>query len=81
MDIDSRCWRVLFAGLQEQAGPRLGGIAMLYYSLVFFIVALIAGVLGFGGLAGSLAWVAKVLFLIFLVLLVISLLRGRRPRV
>ena len=32
---------------------------MLYYALVFFIVAIIAGVLGFGGIAGAAAGIAN----------------------
>jgi uncharacterized membrane protein YtjA (UPF0391 family) len=52
---------------------------MLTYALVFFLVAIIAGVLGFGVIAGTAASIAKILFVIFLVLFVISLLRGGRP--
>jgi uncharacterized membrane protein YtjA (UPF0391 family) len=51
---------------------------MLYYSIVFLIIALLAGILGFGVIAGTAASIAKVLFLIFLVLFIASLLRGRR---
>lgn len=47
--------------------------AMLYWALVFLIVALVAGALGFGGIAGASAGIAKILFFVFLVLLVISL--------
>ncbi len=50
---------------------------MLYYALVFLVVALIAGVLGFGVVAGTAAWIAKVLFVVFLILFVISLISGR----
>jgi uncharacterized membrane protein YtjA (UPF0391 family) len=46
---------------------------MLYYALVFLVVALIAGVLGFGGIAGASASIAQVLFFIFVVLFVVSL--------
>jgi uncharacterized membrane protein YtjA (UPF0391 family) len=45
---------------------------MLYYALVFLVVALIAGVLGFGGIAGASASIAQVLFFLFLVLFVVS---------
>jgi len=55
---------------------------MLYWALVFFIVAIIAGFFGFGGVASASAGIAQILFFIFLVLLVVSLimhlLRGRR---
>jgi uncharacterized membrane protein YtjA (UPF0391 family) len=54
------------------------GGAMLYYALVFFVIALIAGFLGFFGIASDAAWIAKILFVAFLVLAVVSLLVGRR---
>jgi len=53
---------------------------MLYWALMFLVIALVAAVLGFGTLAGAAAWIAKVLFVLFLVLFVVSLLMGaRRP--
>jgi uncharacterized membrane protein YtjA (UPF0391 family) len=51
---------------------------MLYYSLVFFIVAIIAGLLGFGGIAGAATGIAQILFFVFVVLFVLSLIFGRR---
>ena len=51
---------------------------MLYYSVVFFIVALIAAVFGFSGIAAASAGFAKILFCVFLVLFVVSLIAGRR---
>jgi len=51
---------------------------MLYYALVFLLVALVAAVLGFAALAGLAALIAKVLFVVFLILFVLSLARGRR---
>ena len=51
---------------------------MLHYTIVFLVIALIAGVLGFGGIAGSAMGIAKILFFIFLILFVISLLIGKR---
>ncbi len=54
---------------------------MLYYALVFFIVALIAAVFGFSGLASGFAEIAKILFVVFLVMAIVSfavnVLRGR----
>ena len=47
---------------------------MLYYALVFFLIALFAGVLGFGGIAIAAAGVARILFFIFLVLFLLSLI-------
>jgi len=51
---------------------------MLYYAIVFAILALLAGVLGFVALAGTLAVIARVLLFVFLALFVISLIFGRR---
>jgi uncharacterized membrane protein YtjA (UPF0391 family) len=54
---------------------------MLYYALIFLVVALIAGALGFGVIAFAAAGIAKILFFIFLIMFVVSLLmhagRGR----
>jgi uncharacterized membrane protein YtjA (UPF0391 family) len=47
--------------------------AMLYYSLVFLVIALIAGAFGFGGLAATSAGIARILFGIFLILFIVSL--------
>jgi uncharacterized membrane protein YtjA (UPF0391 family) len=52
---------------------------MLYYALIFFLVALLAGALGFWALAGLAAMIAKVMFILFLILFLVSLLRGKRP--
>jgi uncharacterized membrane protein YtjA (UPF0391 family) len=52
--------------------------AMLYYAVVFLVIALIAGALGFFGVAGAAVGIAKILFFVFLVLFVVSLLIGRR---
>ena len=49
---------------------------MLYYALVFFVVAVIAAVFGFGGIAAGAVEIAKILFFIFLVLFVVSLIVG-----
>ena len=49
---------------------------MLYYALVFLVIALIAGVLGFGGIAGASAGIAQIIFFLFLAFLVISLIVG-----
>ncbi|MBV8842165.1 MAG: DUF1328 domain-containing protein [Bryobacterales bacterium] len=47
---------------------------MLYWAIVFFVVALIAAFLGFGGVAFAAAGIAKILFFVFLILFVVSLL-------
>jgi uncharacterized membrane protein YtjA (UPF0391 family) len=51
---------------------------MLYYAIVFAVLALVAGLIGFMALSGTLAWIAKVLLLVFAVLFVVSLVFGRR---
>ncbi len=51
---------------------------MLYWSVVFFIIALVSAFFGFTGLAASAAGMAKILFFAALVLSVISLLLHRR---
>jgi uncharacterized membrane protein YtjA (UPF0391 family) len=43
---------------------------MLGWALIFFILAVAAGILGFVALAGVAAAIAKVLFIVFLALLV-----------
>ncbi len=49
------------------------GGSMLYWAVIFFIVALIAGVFGFGGVAAASAGIAQILFYIFLVGFVVSI--------
>ncbi len=57
---------------------------MLYWSLVFLIIAIIAAILGFGGVYQAASSIAIVLFWIFLVIflafLLLGLLKGRPPR-
>lgn len=47
---------------------------MLYYALIFLVVALAAGFLGFGGIAFAAAGIAKIFFFIFLVVFLVTLL-------
>jgi uncharacterized membrane protein YtjA (UPF0391 family) len=58
---------------------------MLYWAVLFFVVAVVAALFGFGGIAEASAGIAQFLFILFLILFVISLvvglMRGRRPRV
>ena len=51
---------------------------MLGWSLLFLIVAIVAGIFGFGGIAESAAGIAQILFVISLVLFLVSLVFGRR---
>ena len=46
---------------------------MLYWAVVFFIVALIAGIFGFGGVAAASASIAQILFFVVLIGFVLSL--------
>jgi uncharacterized membrane protein YtjA (UPF0391 family) len=54
---------------------------MLYWAVVFFVIALVAAFLGFGGVAFAAAGVAKLLFFVFLVLFIVSLLANVVRRV
>jgi uncharacterized membrane protein YtjA (UPF0391 family) len=53
---------------------------MLWWALLFFIVAIIAAIFGFGGIAAGAMSVAKILFWIFVILFIISLLWGLSKR-
>jgi uncharacterized membrane protein YtjA (UPF0391 family) len=55
-------------------------IAMLHWSAVFLVIALVALLLGFGGIAGAAAEIARLLFFVFLALFVVSLLFGGLSR-
>ena len=47
---------------------------MLYYAIVFFIIAVVAGLLGFKGVGSGATKIAKVFFFIFLVLALLVML-------
>jgi uncharacterized membrane protein YtjA (UPF0391 family) len=49
---------------------------MLYYAVVFFVIALVAAVFGFGGIAAGAVEIARILFFIFLILFIGSLIWG-----
>jgi uncharacterized membrane protein YtjA (UPF0391 family) len=53
---------------------------MLYYSIIFLLVAILAAALGFFALAGIAATIAKLLFVIFLVFFIMALLRGKKTK-
>jgi uncharacterized membrane protein YtjA (UPF0391 family) len=46
---------------------------MLYYTLVFLVIAIVAGLLGFGVIASAAAGIAKIFFFLFLILFLVSL--------
>jgi uncharacterized membrane protein YtjA (UPF0391 family) len=53
---------------------------MLWWALIFFIVAIVAAIFGFGGIAAGAVTIAKVLFAIFVVVFLISLILGLMRR-
>ena len=68
------CWTFsCFVGSQEE-------LAVLYYALIFLVVALIAAALGISGVAGVATQIAWVLFVIGVILLIVNFLTGNRPR-
>ncbi len=81
----SRCLEAGPSGRQRLPGRSdrraAGGVkevAMLYWAVIFLVVAIIAGIFGFTGIAGTSIWIAKILFFVFIILFIISLLFGRR---
>jgi uncharacterized membrane protein YtjA (UPF0391 family) len=54
---------------------------MLYYALVFLLIASLAAVFGFGGVAIVSAGIAKILFFVFIVLFLVSLITHMSRRV
>ena len=48
---------------------------MLYYALVFLLIALIGGALGFGFVAFAAAGIARICFFLFLVMFLVSFIR------
>lgn len=49
---------------------------MLYYAVIFFLIALVAALCGFGGVAAGSASVARILFFAFAMLACVSLIAG-----
>lgn len=49
---------------------------MLYWALMFLVIALIGGIFGFGGIASTATGMAQILFVIALVPFVVSLFAG-----
>lgn len=52
---------------------------MLQNTIIFIVLAIIAGALGFGVLAGTAALIAKICLVIFVILVVFSLVTGKKP--
>jgi uncharacterized membrane protein YtjA (UPF0391 family) len=49
---------------------------MLYWALMFLVVALVAAIFGFGGIASTATGIAQVLFVIAIIMFVVSLFAG-----
>jgi uncharacterized membrane protein YtjA (UPF0391 family) len=54
---------------------------MLYWALVFLVIAIIAGMLGFGLIAFAATGIAKICFALFLILFLVSLISHGRRRI
>lgn len=54
---------------------------MLYWALMFLLIALLAAIFGFGGISIMAAGIAKLLFFIFVILFVVSLVTHLARRV
>jgi uncharacterized membrane protein YtjA (UPF0391 family) len=51
---------------------------MLHWSLVFLLIAIVAGILGFTGIAGAAMGIAKICFFLFLAIWLVALIIIRR---
>jgi len=49
---------------------------MIYWSAIFFVIAIVAALFGFGGIASGAADIGKVLFVVFLIFFILSALLG-----
>lgn len=55
------------------------GFTMLYWAVIFFVIAVVAAIFGFSGLASDSAYIAKILAVIGIILAVLSFAFRRRP--
>jgi uncharacterized membrane protein YtjA (UPF0391 family) len=53
---------------------------MLYWAVVFFLVAVVAAIFGFTGIGAGAATIAQVLFFVFLVVFLVTLIGGLTTR-
>jgi uncharacterized membrane protein YtjA (UPF0391 family) len=51
---------------------------MIRWTVVFFVIAIIAAIFGFGGLAVGTAEIARIFFFVFIVLSLFSLIQERK---
>ena len=58
---------------------------MLRYVIIFFVIALIAGIFGFSGIAAGAVEIARTLFIVFIALFILAavlhVLKGKAPPV
>jgi uncharacterized membrane protein YtjA (UPF0391 family) len=47
---------------------------MLYWAVIFFIIAIVSGLFGFGAIASASAGIAQILFYLFLIAFVLSII-------
>ena len=66
----------LLTGVVECVYVEMGGTSMLYWAVVFLIIALVAAVFGFGGIASAAVGIAKFLFFLFVVVFIVLLVMG-----
>jgi len=67
-------------GLADQRCASMGGTPMLYWAVVFLVIALVAALFGFGGIAAAAVGIAKFLFFLFVVIFVVLLVMGLMRR-
>jgi uncharacterized membrane protein YtjA (UPF0391 family) len=53
---------------------------MMYWAVVFFVIALISALFGFGGIAGAAVGMSKTLFFIAVIVFLITLVMGMAGR-
>jgi uncharacterized membrane protein YtjA (UPF0391 family) len=75
-------WRARRNSEEGFPGPpeKEGDNKMLYWALIFLVIALVAAFLGFGVIANAFAGVAKILFFLFIVVFLVSLIMGLARR-
>ncbi len=61
--------------VKQNSNPQPPSI-MLRWSLIFFVIGLIAALLGFTSIAGTAIGIAKIIFYVFAVLFLVTLLAG-----
>jgi uncharacterized membrane protein YtjA (UPF0391 family) len=67
-------------GSADRPCAEMGGFLMLYWAVVFLVIAVVAAVFGFGGIASAAAGIAKILFFLFVVVFVVLLVMGLMGR-